>query len=165
MKIDKNVLSIMEEMLAEPEKDWSNHLPFMKLTEEDFVKAEKLIKKHINFAEYREDALEKLEEWKTNYAIKGFGYTRYWDYIRFLKQECVYRKRQEKSTEIQNEINACFETQKFSEIEQEVFDLFDSMFMELSNSRVFHQKFLNYKKEIEESFDFEKASEFLKEEN
>ena len=44
MKIEKNVLSIMREMLDEPEKDWSNHLPLMKLTEEDFNLAMKELK-------------------------------------------------------------------------------------------------------------------------
>ena len=55
MKIDKNVVAFMEEMLAYPEKDWSDYLPFMKLTEEDFVKAEKLIQKHTKNADRRED--------------------------------------------------------------------------------------------------------------
>ena len=67
MKIDKNVLSIMEEMLAEPEKDWSNHLPFMKLTEEDFVKGAKLIKKHIKNADRREEVMEGLDRFINRY--------------------------------------------------------------------------------------------------
>ena len=72
MKIDPNVLSTMREMLADfdvpcsviPEKDWSEHLPFIKVTEEDFETAIKLIKKHIKNAGYREEVLEDLEDKK-----------------------------------------------------------------------------------------------------
>ena len=46
MKIEKNIISTMREMLADPEKDWSNHIPFVRLTEGDFEKARTLIKKH-----------------------------------------------------------------------------------------------------------------------
>ena len=39
MKIDPNILSTMRDMLADPEKDWSDHLPFIQ-----FEKASELFK-------------------------------------------------------------------------------------------------------------------------
>ena len=65
MRIEKDVHLIMREMIADPEKDWSNHLPFIKLTEEDFAKGEQLIRRHIKNAEKRESALRDNENYKT----------------------------------------------------------------------------------------------------
>ena len=43
MKVEKDIFSTLRKMVAEPEKDWSKHYPFIQLTEEDFSIGENLI--------------------------------------------------------------------------------------------------------------------------
>ena len=47
MKIDQNIISTLKDILSDPEKDWINQLPFIKLTNEDFDTARKLINKYV----------------------------------------------------------------------------------------------------------------------
>ena len=175
MKIESNVLSIMREMLTEPEKDWKDHLPFIQITEEDFSKGEALMRKHIKNASTLEYALERFENYKethqkidlNNYFLHAgnnynFGFSI--PFLQFLKDYCSKKKGDKKRAEIHREIEEVFEYKRFDTY-QEIFDPFYLMFNALSRREMFNNFFLQNKKKVEESFDWNKASEVLKEEN
>ena len=162
MKIEKNVLSIMREMIADPAKDWSNHLPFMKLTEEDFIKAAKLIKKHIKNADRREEVLKDLKFWKENYKQRPhFRTGELEDFIWFLDREIGKRKGWTKKGEIKKEIKEVLNAEMFYELQKEIFAPFESMFNDLQTIKVYQGHFQKQHKKLLENFDFAKASEFL----
>tara|TARA_A100001388_G_scaffold266011_1_gene238691 strand:+ start:64 stop:564 length:501 start_codon:yes stop_codon:yes gene_type:complete len=166
MKIEKNALSIMRDMLADPEKDWSNHLPFMKLTEEDFVKAVKLIKKHTKNADRREELLKDLELWIGNYKQNPLGRNgELEDFIWFLDRELGKRKKWETKEEIQKEIREVFNAETFIKLRKEIFAPYEEMFNHLEIKKLYQGHFQKQHKKLLETFDFEKASELLKEKN
>ena len=164
MKIDKNVLSIMEEMLAEPEKDWSNHLPFMKLTEEDFVKAEKLIKKHTKNADRREDVLNDLQYWINNYENNVLNRNcDLQDFIWFLERELGKRKGWERKEEIKKEIREVFNAETYLKLHEEIFSPFQEMFNNLKVRNIYQGHYQETLKELLRNFKPFKARELLKE--
>ena len=163
MKIEKNVLSIMREMLAEPEKDWSNHLPFMKLTEEDFVKAGKLIKKHIKNADRREEVMKQLDNFIHRYETRDFYRQQTLkDFVWFLDREIGKKKGWTKKVEIEKEIHAVLETETFFALEK-IFMPYEEMFMHLHSMQLYQGHFQEKHKELLENFNFKDASALLKE--
>ena len=163
MKIEKNVLSIMREMLADPEKDWSNHLPLMKLTEEDFVKGAKLIKKHIKNADRREEVMEGLDRFINRYESGNFYRQQTLkDFVRFLEWEIGKNKRWSTKVEIEKEIKEVLETEKFYALEP-IFTTYEEMFTHLNNMKIFQGHFQETHKELLENFNFKDASALLKE--
>ena len=134
MKIESNVLSIMREMLAAPEKNWNSHLPFIQLTEEDFEKAQILMQKHINDRNYKRVTLIELEEYREKYKITNvdsriYPHHReinYQTFISFLKDKITFRKREKTAEIIENEIKKVFNLERFDELDQKLFFPFDS---------------------------------------
>ena len=167
MKIEENVISIMREMLAEPEKDWSNHLPLIRLSEEDFTKAKYLVRKHCQNANKREEVMKSLERWIEKYETGGFWRQEYLkDFVWFLKKEIGKNKTWDTKTKIEEEINELLDTEKNYELEN-MFEPYEVMFNHLKDIKMFQGQFQNKHKELLETFDSKEAkiSEFLVEQN
>ena len=114
MKIEKNVTSILREMLADPEKDWSNHIPFVRLTEGDFEKARTLIKKHCKNADRRDEVMELFANYKERYETNDFHRPEHLkDFVWWLDDKLRFRKQWETQKQIKKEIEEVFNTEKY----------------------------------------------------
>ena len=70
MKLKDNALSLIKQMLDNPEKNWSKDLPIIEFTEKDFAFSQSIINRRISDPNRRKQALEWLEQfkekWKSN---------------------------------------------------------------------------------------------------
>ena len=158
MRVEKDLFSTLSKILADPEKDWSNHFPIVQLTEEDFSKGEEIIRRHIKSAKSRNESLQKLEEWKRDESrdyrmTQHLGryqtdYIPFFNFISFLKNECRFRKSWEKKMEISDEIESLFEIKKVNTLIKEVIKPFSRMMTSLEFSRRNYESFLQEKNEI-----------------
>ena len=167
MQIEKNVISIMREMLADPEKDWSNHLPLIKLSEEEFIKAKNLVRKHCQNANKREEVMKQVENWIKKYETDGFWRQEYLkDFVWFLKKEIGKNKTRDTKEKIEKEINELLNTEKNYELEK-MFEPYEVMFNHLKDIKLFQGKFQKSQQELSETFDSKEAkiSKFLVEQN
>ena len=170
MQIEKNVTSIMREMLADPERDWSNHIPFVGLTEKEFYKAEYLIRKHCKNANKREEVMKSFERWKKRYetgsSYNSYRQSRLKDFVWFLYREIGKNKTWATKTKIENEINKVLETEKFYELEK-LFEPYEDMFDDIKSRKMYEVRCQEKHKKLLESFDSKEAkiSEFLVEKN
>ena len=167
MKIEENVISIMREMLADPEKDWSNHLPLIRLSEEEFTKAKSLIRRYCKNADRREEVMEELKYWIEKYETGGFYRQEYLnDFVWFLKRVLGKNKTWATKTKIENDIIEVLNTEQNYELEK-MFVPYDDMFNHLKDIKRAQGNFQKSQQELLETFDFKEAkiSEFLVEQN
>ena len=163
MKIEKNVTSILREMLADPEKDWSNHIPFVRLTEGDFEKARTLIKKYCQNANRRDEVMERLELYKERYETNDFPRPEHLkDFVWWLDDKLRHRKQWETQKQISKEIREVFNTEKYYELET-IFEPFEDWFDDIKWGQTYLRRAEGKQCELLESLDSREAriSEFL----
>ena len=163
MKIEKNVTSILREMLADPEKDWSNHIPFVRLTEGDFEKARTLIKKHCKNADRRDEVMELFANYKERYETNDFHRPEHLkDFVWWLDDKLRFRKQWETQKQIKKEIEEVFNTEKYYELET-IFEPFEDWYEDIKTKKMFEVRCEERHKELLENLDCREAkmSEFL----
>ena len=139
MKLNKNI-AILPEIIKNPEKDWSNHYPFIKVTEEDWNDAEKIIAKYHTGAS-REDALAELLDYKSDFkkhkpqifSEQCFVSGEWWDFIRKLKRIVTYRKRWNTQEAINSFIDDFWDVDTLLNVEEQLYEKFNRM---LENQRL-----------------------------
>mgnify|MGYP001182999316 FL=1 len=158
MRVEKDLFSTLSKILADPEKDWSNHFPIVQLTEEDFSKGEECIRKHIKSAKSKNESLQSLEKWRKEekflversrqrWGKYTIHFNPYESFIKFVIAQCTYRKSWEKKHEIREEIETLFELDKVQSLNDFV-EPFSEMLTSLANSKIHYENFLKEKNDI-----------------
>ena len=108
MKLKDNALSLIKQMLDNPEKNWSKDLPIIEFTEKDFAFSQSIINRRISDPNRRKQALEWLEQfkekWKSNYRWAN----QHSDFYSRLEQQLTFRKRWETEKIIEKELQEQF---------------------------------------------------------
>ena len=167
MRIERNAILTMREMLAEPEKDWSNHIPFVKITEGDFEKARTLIKKHCKNADKRDEVMRRFENYKKRYETNDFNRPEHLsDFVWHLKYWLESRKQWETKQLIRKEIEEVFNTEKYFQLET-FFEPFELWYEDIKTKKMYEVKCEEKHKELLETFDSQEAKirEFFVEQN
>ena len=163
MKIEKNIISTMREMLADPEKDWSIHLPFVRLTEEDFENARTLIKKYCKNADRRDEVIGRFENYKERYETNDFTRPQHLkDFVWWLEEKLRHRKQWETQKQIKKEIHEVFNTEKYFELET-IFQPFEYWYDDIKSRKFYEVRCEEKRKELLDNLDCREAkiSEFL----
>ena len=134
MKLNKNITSILPEIIKNPEKDWSNHYPFIKVTDEDWNDAEKIIAKYHKGAS-RDDALAELLNYKSIFKkqmpqLFTNGHFVSGDWFRFierLKTIVKQGRRWKTQEEINSFIDDFWEVNTLIAVEEQLFEKFNKM--------------------------------------
>ena len=163
MKIDENIILTLKDILSDPEKDWSNQLPFIQLTDTDFDTGRRLINKYVTDKARKDYVLERLDQFNCQWdeGLKVWYKEPHEEFIYFLKKEIGYRKNWKNKEKIEAEIEKTFEFKRFEAIDEKVFQKFNQMLSNLSNSRGYRKWFNETHKELCENFDFDKATQLL----
>ena len=151
MKIQPNHTSLIEDMIRQPEKDWRKHLPFILLTEEDFLNAEKLFRKHIKNEVLLNEALEGLKI-KKEYVFAGdSAYYRdsscYSDFYRYVVSECLFNKRWKTREGIEKEIEEIYNIKHFHKFSSTLHDI-NQMFEYLFNSQSLRKNYIGLHQDL-----------------
>ena len=168
MKFNKNITSILPEIIKNPEKDWSNHYPFIKVTDEDWNDAEKIIAKYHSGAS-RENALTELLNYKPifkEHNVKIFSSNTYvsgewYDFIQRLKAIVTYRKRWKTQEEINSYIDAFWGVDTLIAIEEQILEKFNEMLENQRLVKMFARRRDEQKGSLEQTFNVGIAESIL----
>ena len=93
MKLKDNALSLIKQMLDNPEKDWSNDLPIIELTEKDFAFTQSIINRRIADPKRRESALKWLDQFKGEWRSDSRWLSPHTDFYMRLRDQLTFKKR------------------------------------------------------------------------
>ena len=108
MKLKDNALSLIKQMLDNPEKDWSNDLPLIEFTEGDYVFSKSIINRRIADPKRREDALKWLDDFKGGWKHNSRALQNHSDFYRRLLDQLTFKKRYETENLIKKEVEEYF---------------------------------------------------------
>ena len=168
MKLNKNITSILPEIIKNPEKDWSNHYPFIKVTDEDWNDAEKIIAKYHKGSSY-ENAIAELLDYKPIFKeriVKIFYPNTYvsgewYDFIKRLKAIVTYRKRWRTQEEINSYIDAFWEVDTLNAVEEQILEKFNEMLENQRLVKMFARRRDEQKGSLEQTFSVGMAESIL----
>ena len=168
MKLNKNIASILPEIIKNPEKDWSDHYPFIKVTDEDWSDAEKIIGIYHTGSSY-ENALTELLNYKPIFKeqnVKIFSTHTYlsgdwYDFIKRLKEIVTYRKRWRTQEVINSYIDDFWEVDTLIAIEDQIFEKFNRMLENERLVKMFARQRDEEKGSLEQTFSVEMAEIIL----
>ena len=95
MKLKDNALSLIKQMLDNPEKDWSNDLPLIEFTEKDYAFSKSIINRRIADPKRRENALKWLDDFKGGWKHNSRSLQKHSNFYRRLLDQLTFKKRYE----------------------------------------------------------------------
>ena len=108
MKLKDNALSLIKQMLDNPEKDWNKDLPILEFTEKDYAFAQSIINRRIGDINRRKEAFEWLDKFIEEWDRKPLGYSPHSNFYSRLKQHLTFKKRWTTEKIIEEELQEQF---------------------------------------------------------
>ena len=142
MKYVPHIEALITSIIDAPEKDWSSSLPLVRTSSEDYLKAEKLIKRHCKDQRLK-NAMNVIDKAKASPDGLGMGYE---EFRTRLSDELLCNRRWKTRHKISDEFNAYFPRPRYIEnhprLEYSIFDSIELLIEKAQKLKRYEQDFV-----------------------